>query len=108
MTGISTNSENLELDVAQIATLRMVQALSLTLTAFDSKIAHSIYTSSTSALVTIANAALKNTMCPFGAPAADIVTEFDSSRNIYFRCCHGDPPGRHCWDGSLRSIDCPA
>jgi len=52
-----------------------------------------------------ANHILAGTMCPYGTPPTNIVREFDSERNMYWKCLHG--PNRHCWSFDGKAINCP-
>jgi hypothetical protein len=107
MTGMATGRRDLDIGGARLVVLRIVQGLQSTLAGRSSIFAQKIYAAVEPAFLQISNFALSEIVCPYGNPPAKIIMDFDSSKNMYQRCLHGDPYGTHCWDHGGKLIDCP-
>lgn len=96
---------DLDLKVEQVVALVAIHGVSVAIGAFTSEFGLGLQTAMAPILSQAVSVALSSTKCPFGAPAEDIVEDFDSKRDRYFHCLHSP---RHCWNWRGRYVECPS
>ena len=94
------SGRNLDLNPQQRAAIVTIHAVGLAFRTFDVELGDKLR----SALAVMTSAALGATKCPYSHPPEDIVPGFDSNRNMFLHCLHGN---RHCWTMSGDYIACP-
>jgi len=92
---------DLKLKPQQLVALVALQVVGLTIHTFDDAV---FGDNLRAALTGMTKAALGPTECPFGSPPASIIQDFDSQKNMFLHCLHGN---RHCWTLNGSNIQCP-
>lgn len=91
---------DLKLKPEQQVALVAIQVVGLTIGTFSAEFGDNLRT----ALAGMTKAAIGSTQCPYSSPPEDIVQGFDSKKNMYLHCLHGN---RHCWSMNGSYIQCP-
>jgi hypothetical protein len=95
---------DLDLNIEQRVALAAINAAYLATRAFGTDFGIGLHTAVAPFLSQAVSATVSSLQCPYDSPPADVVRDFDSSKNMYLHCLHGN---RHCWSVGGHYITCP-